>query len=78
MSLYPHIADAKMAHVATDHIDLDHAEEHAPSKDESDESISPDEVRRPSQAVPAQKRRRVTRACDEVSRRTFLFCRVSI
>jgi len=35
--------------------------------DVSDSNSSPDEVRQPAQAVPSQKRRRVTRACDEVS-----------
>lgn len=33
----------------------------------SDENDSPDDVRQSFKAVPAQKRRRVTRACDEVS-----------
>jgi hypothetical protein len=39
------------------------------TKSESDEvsSNAEDAPRRPSQAVPVQKRRRVTRACDEVS-----------
>jgi len=33
----------------------------------SDENDSPDDVRQSFKAVPSQKRRRVTRACDEVS-----------
>lgn len=36
-------------------------------KDEiSDEHLSPDDAKKPAQAIPSQKRRRVTRACDEV------------